>query len=421
MPLSQMHLLLVAPSAPPKNSPEAMQVGRFLSALDPAVRVTLVTTPIVRGWQWEDSTLAVERPGLKVITPSLPVHRLTQRVLGNHRLASLHVPDADFWLPWFADQVVSRITDMPDVIYSRSAPFSAALLAQRLKRSLRRPWLMHLSDPWSGSPYRVLSARQAAVDRALEAGCVADADFVALTTEGQAAFYRDRYADRTKDIIVTPNMMPVFARNSALPPLSPKQKSKTLRIVYTGAMYGAREPSTLLDALRLVHANKSDEAKQINVDFYGNMAPGIAAAIDATPSCTRHGTVSFRDASHAQQNADVLLTIEPAGSHPLLLHFMPSKNLDYMSFRKPILAITPHGSETSRLCSVGQGWAVTPGDAVGLAQILAELARKHAEDLPPFVAPDPKLSPYRADAVTASVTQTLRSLSQTQATTENSL
>lgn len=90
-----MHVLLVAPSAPPKNSPEAMQVGRFLSSLDPSVKVTLVTTPIVAGWQWEDRSLAVDRPRMNVVELSLPAHRSTQRLLANRRLSFLHNPDSD--------------------------------------------------------------------------------------------------------------------------------------------------------------------------------------------------------------------------------------------------------------------------------------------------------------------------------------
>lgn len=402
-----MHLLLVAPSAPPKNSPEAMQVGRFLAALDPAVRVTLVTTPMVSGWEWKDTTLDIKRPGLQVITPSLPAHRLSQKVLANRRLVALHVPDSEFWLPSLADQVVASLREVPDVIYSRSAPFSAALLAQRLKRLLGRPWMMHLSDPWSGSPYRVFSPRRAETDRTLEAGCVASADLIALTTEGQAAHYRARYPNRSQAIVVTPNMMPlpsdVLAR-----PLA--RRVRPFRIVYTGALYGAREPSTLLTALRILRDRSPDESSQIAVNFYGNMLPEIAAAIEATHGCTNHGTVSFHGAAHAQAGADALLTIEPGGNHPLLLHFMPSKNLDYMACRKMILAITPAGSETARLCSAGQGWVIAPGDSNGLAKLLSDLARSHAAGALPPTPPDPQYSPYRAEAVTDSVLQALRGL-----------
>lgn len=402
-----MNILLVAPAAPPKNSPEAIQVGRFLAALDQSIGVTLVTTPTVRGWQWEDSTLAVERPGMQIITVTLPLHRLAQRILANRHLKGLHVPDADFWLPLLSDQALRKIKKKPDVIYSRSVPFSSALLARRLKQRLGLPWMMHLSDPWYGNPYHQLPVGRRDTTRAMEAACVADADLISMTTEGQAAYYRERYPDRAPDIIVTPNMMPMPIG----PVISiPKLNRGTFRLVYTGALYGNREPSTLLAALRLLHAQAPSEATKLEVEFYGNMMPEIAAAIDATPGCRQHGAVSFDAAAAAQDGADALLTIEPDGSDALLRHFMPSKNLDYIARRKPILAITPAGSETERLCSAGYGWPIMPGDASGLAERLALLTRSHIAGDKPFVPPDPQHSLYRAERVAKLVLDTLRGM-----------
>jgi hypothetical protein len=402
-----MNILLVAPNAPPKNSAESIQVGRFLAALDPAVRVTLVTTPGAHGWVWQDSTLASDRPGLEVVTPTLPFHRLTQRILSNRHLSALHVPDSDFWLPWYARWLGRQLKDKPDVIYSRSAPFSAALLAQRLKDAFGCPWLMHLSDPWAGSPYHSMPPRRAAADRALEAACMADADLITLTTEGQAAHYRANYPDRASAIAVTPNMMPLRGATPTPPPPPP---SGPFRIVYTGALYGDREPSTLLSALRILSDRAPNLAEKIAVDFFGNMPPDIAAAVDATPGCTRHGVVSSEIALQAQLSADVLLTIEPDGGHPLHLHFMPSKNLDYIACGKPILAITPLGSETSRLCAAGHGWAMSPGDSATLAERLSAITHAHSAGIPPQQPPDLTTSPYRAEAVASSILQALRGL-----------
>ena len=217
-----------------------MQVGRFLEALDPAVRVTLVTTPIVAGWQREDISLAIHRPTMKVIVPALPFHRLAQRVLANRHLSFLHRPDSDFWLYWFAKYIMRHLPDTPDVIYSRSAPFSAAMLARRLKSMTGRPWLMHLSDPWFGSPYRQLSDRRSKKDRAQEAACFADADMVTLTTEGQADYYRSRYPNYAERVSVTPNMMPA----THAPQIETRHEGP-LRLVYTGALYGEGAPELL--------------------------------------------------------------------------------------------------------------------------------------------------------------------------------
>lgn len=413
-PSRPIHLLLVAPSAPPLNSPEAMQVGRFLAALDPTVRVTLVTTPIVRGWEWEDATLAIDRPGLSVITPSLPVHRLTQRVLANHRLAALHIPDADFWLPWFADHVAAQLNDLPDVIYSRSAPFSAALLAQRLKRRLSKPWLMHLSDPWSGSPYRVLSPRRAAADRTLEAGCVADADLISLTTEGQAAYYRSRYPDRAKSIIVTPNMMPLHssAHMDASSQRPGTTTSGNLTLVHTGALYGSRNPDGLLRALSLLRSRAPELAQRVRVHFIGNMPPEVAARIDTTPECIRRPPVSFEHAKKLQSEASLVMSIEPLATDPLHLHFLMSKVVDYLDSGRPVLALTSPGSLTEAYCRKGYGWAFSPDDVEGIAVFLEGLL-KDGETLQRFKAPLPpvELEPH---SVTRNVVRHLQLLAHSR-------
>lgn len=384
-----------------------MQVGRFLEALDPAVRVTLVTTPIAAGWQREDCSLKIDRPGMNVIATALPFHRLTQRVLANRRLTFLHRPDSGFWLTWFAKYILQRLPDTPDVIYSRSAPFSAAMLARRLKSITGRPWLMHLSDPWSGSPYRQFSERRTNADRAQEARCFADADMITLTTQGQANHYRARYLERDGAIDVTPNMMPLAAK-----PVPVTRQPGKLRLVYTGAIYGDRDPGTLLAAMRYLHDKAPEVTDGIRVDFYGNMSTVMAKRIGQTPGCFVHGPVSYAFASKLMAEADVLLSVEPDGDNPLLLHFLLSKIVDYLASGKPILAITLPGSETDRLCRAGYGWSIAPGDTAAMAAKLSELvaARRAGEVL--GQAEDPRTLPYQAEMITSDILRALKGLAK---------
>jgi hypothetical protein len=409
-PAKPLHLLLIAPAAPPKSGPEAMQVGRFLAALDPAVQVTLVTSPVVQGWEAEDKSLAIQRPGMRVIAPALPAHRLTQRILGNHRLAALHMPDSDFWLPWYAKQVIKQLDGTPDVIYSRSAPFSSALLARRLKAILRRPWMMHLSDPWAGSPYRPMPAGRAAKDRELEQACFADADLVALTTEGQADFYRDRYPQLAQRIIVSPNMMgSKEAGLSLVLPVVQSSKAKAeLLLVHTGALYGDRNPSGLLQALEVLMARHPSIAQRIKVHFIGNMPPQIARLIESNPLCTTRPPVSFLVASKIQREADILLSIEPQSVAPIYKHFLLSKVVDYLSAGRPLLALTPADSLTSSYCNKGYGWAFSPNDVAAIASFLEGLLLDAAY-LRNWVLPPPPLE-LAAASITFEIEQNLRRL-----------
>ena len=400
-----LHILLIAPSAPPKNSPESMQVGRFLDALDQDIRVTLVTTPIVAGWAWKDSSLAVKRPRVDVITPALPFPQVTHRVLANRRLSFLHSPDRDFWITWFAKYVLRRLPDMPDVIYSRSGSFSAAMLARRIKSMTGRPWLMHLSDPWFGSPYRPLSSRRKKIDQAQEAICFADADMISLTTEGQADYYRGRYPVHAQFIAVTPNMMP------AIHPLQTTfRRQGPLLIVYTGAIHSDRNPETLLEAMSLLCKTAPEIVDQIRIDFYGNMSDEMAIAIRKSPNFFVHRPVSFDRVKQLQAEADLLLSIEPDGDNPLLPHFLLSKIVDYLATCKPILAIALPGSETDRLCRAGLGWAFAPGSSAALADKLVTLVRLFRAGQPLGRSKDLNTLPYRAETITRDISNKLFSL-----------
>jgi glycosyltransferase involved in cell wall biosynthesis len=253
---------------------------------------------------------------------------------------------------------------------------SSALLGRALKKQLGIPWIMHLSDPWVDNPYRNLTNRAAKRDAALEAGCFASADLIFMTSEGQAEHYRAKYPDRSSNIFVSPNVM---STNAGDPPdaeaISASRTDDTLRVVYSGSLYGNRSPDKLLAAISLVRSRAPEALRRLRVDIYGNAQDHALQMLEKASDVIRyHGPLNFSDAHSVQSGADVLLVIEPDGDHPLLKHFLPSKVMDYLSLRKPILAITPQCSETWRLCREGYGWAIQPSDTEGLAALLSDLA-----------------------------------------------
>lgn len=368
------HILLVALSAPPKNSPESFQIDRLLSSLDPDIRVTLLTTPTVAGWERYDQSLAKVRPNVQMLVAALPAHHYSVRVLANHRLRRFHVPDSDFWITWLVHSLYRKLRDnQPDAIYSRSFPFSSAILARRLSQLLDIPWMMHLSDPWFANPYRSISIEQAKSDRQLEERCFLDAKKIALTTEGQADFYRRRYPSLASKISVTPNMMPTGEPSPQTTAVT-RKANEPIRLVYTGALYGHRSPAPLLEAVKQAIAKTTVINDSIRIEFYGNVSTEYASLIQDCPIAHYYGALPYNETVSVQKSADVLLVFEPDLNHELQSHFLPSKVLDYLHLGKPILAITPEGSETARLCDIGAGWAFSPGDIGGIAATLSKMA-----------------------------------------------
>ena len=285
-----MHILIIAPSAPPKNSAEAIQIGRYLAELDRHHKITLITTPVEKGWVTEDTSLRLQCKNIEVITISLPYHRFSKRFLTVRWLQCLYVPDGDFWLQWKVGEVIRRLKNRPDVIYSRSFPLSSAMLAWDLKVRLGVSWIMHLSDPWVDSPYRELASACKNRDQSYESNCFSAADAISVTTDGLAQHYRAKFSARASDIFVSPNVMPNESRKS----VAQKGDGK-LKIVYTGAFYRWRRPTDILKAMNLIAAHRPELLDRITVDFYGNATEDILNEISASrlPQVTAWGRISL--------------------------------------------------------------------------------------------------------------------------------
>jgi glycosyltransferase involved in cell wall biosynthesis len=378
-----MRVLVVAPSAPPTNSPEALQVGRYLAELDRHADVHLVTTTRSFGWSRAEAGLQPSYRALTTHTLRLPWHDRATRLLATRPARRLLGDDATAWIAGAAPLVTRRLPWTPDVVYSRSLPFSAALLARSLQTRLRRPWVMHLSDPWVDNPYAAYSPRARERAERDERACFSSASAITVTTDGTAAFYRGKYPALAGRLHVSPNVMPAEApprpaaaeeARSALPgaggppPATPPAEN-VVELVYTGALYGARRPDALLDAIARL---APDVAAQIRLTLVGNIADDILAAIHARalPQVVVAGHVPYAESVALQARADVLVSLEPDGASPLLRTFLPSKLLDYVASGRPVLALTPEGSESARLVAPRHGWAFAPDDAAACARLL---------------------------------------------------
>jgi glycosyltransferase involved in cell wall biosynthesis len=380
-----MRVLVIAPSAPPTNSPEALQVGRYLAELDRHAEVHLVTTTRSFGWSRAEAGLATRYRALTTHDLRLPFHDRATRLLATRPARRLLGDDATAWIAGAAPFVAGRVPWTPDVIYSRSLPFSAALLARRLQARLRRPWVMHLSDPWVDNPYASYSPRARARAERDEHDCFAAASAITVTTEGTAAFYRAKYPALAGRVHVSPNVMPGEVPS---PPASAEEaRARVVELVYTGALYGARRPDVLLDAIARL---PPDVAAQVRLTLVGNIAEDILASVRARalPQVVVAGHVPYAESVALQARADVLVSLEPDGTSPLLRTFLPSKLLDYVASGRPVLAVTPVGSESGRLVDPRYGWAVAPDDAAACAGLLEGFVRDVRAGAP--IGPSPR-------------------------------
>lgn len=366
-----MNILMISPQSPPKNSPESIQVGLYLEELNKNNNITLINTPAF-GWTKNDSSLNKNLSNTNTITLLLPFHKFLHRLLISKYFQYLHCPDSDFWITYRLKNIVNQARkNKCEIIYSRSTPFSSALLALRVKEKTNLPWVMHLSDPWSDSPYKnYISEKEKEKTKTLEYKCFEKADKIMITTKSMSEFYKNKYPQFRRKINISHNVMLSENYNRIKP-----TKNSIVEFTYTGALYGERNPELIIESIKDIYINHPEYKNKFLFLLYGNLTDEIKKNIGKFNfnEIKIMGHKSFNEIKNIQMKSNVLVTIEPDGENPLLKTFMPSKVLDYLSMNKKILAITPKNSETWKLMKKGYGWSIEPKDKNKLTEIILEI------------------------------------------------
>jgi len=301
----------------------------------------------------------------------------------------------DWWIVRSARRIVPALRDRPDparlwvspatraavdaarnnrygALITFAQPWSDHLVGLRVQRATGLPWVAHFSDPWAASPYA--TAAQRARWRPMEAEVIRCATSVVFVTAEAADSTMAAYPDewRRKAAIVPHGYDP-----RSTPPSGGTGSRARLRLVYTGRFYsGIRTPLSLLHALATV-TSEDRFREAFDVVFVG---PYVEEYRDAARSLGVETSVTFgarvppSEAAAQAAAADVLLVIDAPGDGPSV--FLPSKLVDYLAFRKPILGITPaRGASAALLRRLG-GPVVAPDDVDAIAAALRDLATR---------------------------------------------
>jgi hypothetical protein len=306
------------------------------------------------------------------------VHRISPPVrLPLHRLGSLaHLPDTMRILnPRAVRTAAARHAQHPfDAMLSWSTYHSVHLAARKLKRRYRIPWLAHFSDPWVDNPFVKYGSLTAALNGRLERKVMGEADQLLFTSPETVDLVMAKYPRKWRDKahVIPHGFDPGMYSGHAPPPMS----GRKLIARYLGNFYGIRTPEPLFAALAAALDRQPEALNDLQIEIVGRMEPGMSE----TPNARRlpAGLVTFRDpvgyraSLELMETADLLLLVDAPA--PISV-FLPSKLIDYLGARRPILALTSPGA-ACRVTREAGFWAVAPDNAEAAATALLEsLAR----------------------------------------------
>lgn len=412
-PLMPGTILLISQTFPPEPLVGALRAGNVARAFAGAGHRVIVVTAAMEG----------ETPGVREGPPGITIHtvaiglryreRMTRliRRLGSmvpwiHRASPANGPGDDpimdarpgtaglrallLSLVWIPDDELRFVIpayraarrllrDNVDLVYTSAPSHSTNLVGLLLKRLHRTRWCAEFRDPWChphATPLRPPVMER--INEFLERRCINAADYLVTVTDQTADLYRHRLGDAGHKVVVVRNGIP------ALTPRAPRADRNLFRIVYSGSIYGGRDPRAFLRATAEVARECAATGTRLAVDMFVGTARA-AGGVSLEEYVAQHGmedVVRVHDwVPHAEiqrvvLDADLLLLL--AQRQPLQV---PNKLYEYLGTGVPILAIADEDGETARMLRQVGGHYVVAGDsATPIAAALREAVRRR--DLP---------------------------------------
>jgi len=244
------------------------------------------------------------------------------------------IPDLE--ITWFRSAYNKASNEIkinpPDIIISSSPYTTSHLVASKLVKIHKIPWLADFRDTWSNNPVYPYSSLRRKFDTYLEKRILSRASMIMTVSQTYSEKLNDIH---NREIHVIANGYTQL-NNKINDPL--ENRKLPLNIVYTGTIYeGYQNYREFLAAVRRAINSGLINRGSLKINFYGRFLSGLEHAIfefDLSECVVQHGVVSREDAFRFQAEADLLLFFNWEGSEVGGLSHL--KLYEYLGAMKPI-------------------------------------------------------------------------------------
>ncbi|MFZ2098689.1 MAG: hypothetical protein WAV05_18815 [Anaerolineales bacterium] len=356
-------LLAVSWAMPPMLFPRSVQVSRTLMALSR------------RGW--EITVVCGDLQSTTYIDPSL--EKLYGGCYKTIRVMNAEAADISpdlLMLQWLKPAVSGIRTLLGagkrfSTLLTFAQPWVDHLIGLEVRKIAKMPWIAHFSDPWvDGLYYADVGKKLLKSWRKMEKDIIQEADVVLFTNSQAVDLVMRKYPPAWKEKVgVIPHGYDASLAKSTGP--TPASGSR-LRMVYTGDLYGKRTAWGLFQALGILSQVSLQD--QIEIVFVGRTSPEhhqMVNDLGLSGIITFNDQVPYVKSLEVAAGADVLLVIDAPSSTPS--PFLPSKLVDYLMFKKPILGLTPQDGASADLLRRLGCPVIPPDDPLSIAKALSNM------------------------------------------------
>lgn len=255
-------------------------------------------------------------------------------------------------------------------LYTSIVPGVSHLAGMNIKK--KHPeikWIASFSDPFKGSPYKKadLSNKSFIYKIAYTVGgyflynnryeevAVNNADKLVFICEEQRDFtlrQYDNYEELLQKSVIYPlTFIPDWDMYKNI--LDSKRPNNTIKqAVHLGRLYGLRKIDTFIEALKELKEEIPDLDKKIVFHQYSEIQKEDVDKINRyglNENIILHDKVSYQKSIEIMKDADILVLFDTLMPESKVQPYLPSKIVEYLMLKKPILGICDSNSPSYRI------------------------------------------------------------------------
>ena len=292
--------------------------------------------------------------------------------------SAFFIPDARIgWLP-FAASLGAKIIDREGIsaIYSTAPPYTTHLIGLALHQMTGLPWIVDFRDSWIGwlstPQWRPRFSR--ALERWMERSVLREATRILTVTPGvrEDLLSRHPHLRDNRWQLLYNGYDPGDFESVTL-----RHKSGKITLIYTGSLYGNRNPEYLLRALESLRQEQPDLVTNLELLFVGRVGESILERMGSSGVSKHIRHIPY--VTHAEsiawlKSADIsLLIIDDA---PENYGILTGKLFEYIGAGHPILTLAPEGNAADLVRQHNLGLVAHPRDEQGIKKALTDLVRQ---------------------------------------------
>lgn len=374
----RVRILCISPFFPPTVNSEAFCSGKMVKALlDAGLDISVLHCSNVNGSRpgRDESNFwrSLEDVSTDVVIPAVNNRLRTIALAARYR--------THFYVRWI-DAIVRRARELHaeqnfDVVYSRSLPTVAHLAGYWCATTLNLPWVANMNDPWDSFmvPGRGgdASPLYSAVSTQWLRRTLRKADLVMYPSE-RLHHYQGRITGIDRPAVILPH---VGYSARAFDEFADVRSGAVFRLVHAGKLGSHEKPSrpaaSLLIGLSAFLSAHPEARHMTRLTLVGPEDPetltqiarlGIQSMVEVV------GSVSYEESLRYIATAAVCLLVEARLEEGI---FLPSKLVDYISARKPVLALSPRAGIVADLAADNAILRADPDDPRSVRDALEHL------------------------------------------------